>query len=374
MTPQDAQTGAFAEAPEPEGPWAQSTVLAFRFLFVAVLIAAVGWALSNCRRVAPDSQALVLRFGKIVRAQGPGLLLAWPNPIDQVAELPAAQQLLQQRIARFDLAPPQSASDRAAAVLAAHAGLVPAKPAGAAADVSVGADPRGNAGFLLTGDFNVVHLQADLVYQVSDPVAYFIAGPHVAPALDRLFVASAVAVCAQRGLDAILVTQAGGSAATVTEGREQFRGDLVREVNRRLADLAASGAGLGIRVNRVDIATALPAGVKADFDRVLTVTQSEERNIADARTYAESTTQEALREAETVQTDADAAAAEKLAAAHTRTANVAALEASAEGSFGPALLAKIYHERIGAVLAKAKRVDAVDPHGSARLVLPGASP
>ena len=55
MTMPDPKDGA-----EPAGAWAQSAKLAFRFLFLAVCLAAIGWSVSNFRQVPPDSQAVVL--------------------------------------------------------------------------------------------------------------------------------------------------------------------------------------------------------------------------------------------------------------------------------------------------------------------------
>jgi hypothetical protein len=64
MTMPDAKDGA-----EPTGAWAQSAKLAFRFLFLAVCLAAIGWSVSNFRQVPPESRAIVYRFGTIVRQQ-----------------------------------------------------------------------------------------------------------------------------------------------------------------------------------------------------------------------------------------------------------------------------------------------------------------
>ena len=72
----DAKEGA-----EPAGAWAQSAKLAFRFLFLVVCLAALGWSMSNFRQVPPESRAIIYRFGSIVRQQGAGLLMAWPRPI-----------------------------------------------------------------------------------------------------------------------------------------------------------------------------------------------------------------------------------------------------------------------------------------------------
>ena len=67
--------------------------------------------------------------------------------------------------------------------------------------------PRLNSGFLLTGDSSVVHLEAQIFYQITDPVAYMIAADHVEPALQRLFIASTVDNLAGRDLDSILVAR-----------------------------------------------------------------------------------------------------------------------------------------------------------------------
>jgi regulator of protease activity HflC (stomatin/prohibitin superfamily) len=80
-------------------------------------------------------------------------------------------------------------------------------PAEAAQGFDLNSDPRLNAGFLLTGDSAVVHLQAQLYYQITDPAAYMVANQHVAPALQRLFIASAISTLAGRDLDSILVAR-----------------------------------------------------------------------------------------------------------------------------------------------------------------------
>ncbi|HEY1736795.1 MAG TPA: hypothetical protein VGG12_09115, partial [Methylovirgula sp.] len=87
---------------EANGVWAQSAKIAFRFLFAAVAVIAAGWAVSNVHQVQPDSRAVVLRFGNVVRQQGAGLLIAWPQPIEQVVILPSADRQIEFHIDRFD--------------------------------------------------------------------------------------------------------------------------------------------------------------------------------------------------------------------------------------------------------------------------------
>jgi regulator of protease activity HflC (stomatin/prohibitin superfamily) len=167
--------------PSPAGPWEQAIRLAFGFLFAAIGVLMLAWGVSNMRVVPPDARAAVLRLGVVTRIEGPGLLLAWPQPIEQVVLLPGSDRQISQTVRRFDTTP------------VALTGQPP--------EFQVSPDARSNAAFLLTGETGIVHLQATLFYQIDDAAAYLLAASHVPAALDRIFGASAVAVCATRGLD-----------------------------------------------------------------------------------------------------------------------------------------------------------------------------
>lgn len=338
------------DARERAGPWEQSARLAFAFLAVGVLVLALGWAGSNVRQVPADSRAVVLRLGAFDRQQAAGLLVAWPHPIEQVILLPAADRQLEFAVNRFVTTDDALAAPR------------------------LNADARRNAGFLLTGDAGVVTLRATLLYQISDPAAYVIARPHVAAALERLFVASAVAVTASRDLDAILVARPDRLGGEASGERERLRSDLLRATNARLAGLAAQGAGLGVTVRRVDIVVALPAEAKEAFDEVLRTTQAVETEVARARTYAETRAQEAAQQRDQTLTEARAAAAERRSLAGGRTAAITGLATQAAAPSGRAMLERIYAERISRLLRRAKSVESFDPRGGAHLILPGNKP
>ena len=147
-------------------------------------------------------------------------------------------------------------------------------------------------------------------------------------------------------------------------------------INRRLDDLAAlgTGAALGIKVSRVDLAAAIPSGAKSAFDYVLIATQQADRDIAESRTGAAMTALRANQDRDRTLTDADARAAEKTTDARTRTAAIAALAKESPGLSGSMLASRIYYDRIGALLAKAARVDTVDNNGGVQLMLPGPVP
>lgn len=339
------------------GPWAETAEWAFRFLFLLVALIAIGWAFSGVHRIPADSQAVVFRFGNAVRAQGAGLLLAWPPPIERVVVLPSAARQIEFQLPRLGGSQPES-TDYASATAGAY----------------VSEDPRGNTAILLTGDSSVVHLQATLFYQIVDPIAYVVAAEHVAPALERLFIASAVATIGGRGLDSIMAARP-ESATRPAEVllRERLRGDLARAVNDKLAELEQRHAGLGIRVSRVDLSGSIPSGAKAAFDHVLTVTQEVQKRIAEARTQAELDTQTALQERDRISTDAAARAAELVNDATTRTATIEALGARSGESSHTMLLQRLYYDRIGALMKKIGHVETVDPNGSVHEILPGAA-
>jgi regulator of protease activity HflC (stomatin/prohibitin superfamily) len=337
------------DAAEPQGPLAQAAQLAFRFFFLAVCVAAIGWSLSNFRQVPPDSRAVVFRFGDIARQQDAGLLMAWPEPIERVLLLPSADRQIEFKIRQFE-------------------------PGPAGRDYSISYDPRLNAAFLLTGDTSVVHLEGTLLYQIVDPAAYALSMDHVGPALERLFVASAVSVCARRDLDAILVARpelGANAGAAARAGREQLRADLMTAINGRLDDLVRQGAGLGIAVSRVDLAAAIPSGAKSAFDYVLIVSQQAETDVAQARTSATTVALQANQDRDRLLADAAAKAEERLTEARRRTAAVNALTRGASGVSGQMLINRIYYDRVGPLLSGAARVDTIDKEGGINLMLPG---
>ena len=152
---------------------------------------------------------------------------------------------------------------------------------------------------------------------------------------------------------------------------KSFRADLVRETNRRLDALAGQGAGLGVRISRVDVAAALPGGAKTAFDRVLLATQTADGAIADARTEAARSAATARQQRLRILADAQAQAAERRAAATSATAAMSGLAGQMQGDTGAALRRNLYDARAGVLLGRAREVNAVDPQGGSRLLLPG---
>ena len=339
------------------GPWGQAVAISFRFLLLGAVAIAIGWLVSNIRQVPADSQAVIIRFGTVVRVQRPGLLLAWPKPIEQVVLVPGSARQLQLSIGRFQ----DSAVGEDPGFLSVY-GYTPSDQA------------RLNSSFLLTGDSSVVHLVAQIYYQITDPEAYMIAQDHVAAALQRLFIASTVNTIAGRDLDTVLVARPEiASRNEEASRRERLRADLVSRVNQRLQALASQGASLGVSVNRVDLVPSIPVPAKDAFDGVLVVTQEAEQGIANARTNAEQSMQEANQTKDRTITDATARSEEAVSNATVATASIAALGQGEAGMSRSMQMSRLYYDRIGPVLKKVGHVKIIAKDGTTRLLLPGTN-
>ncbi|MEN4752901.1 SPFH domain-containing protein [Pseudomonas sp. Ps21-P2] len=353
MTEHDA---AHIERPVVNSPWLQASRLAFLGLYVVTLLAALGWAVSNVREIDPQNRAVVFRFGELDRVQNAGLLLAWPQPFEQVVLLPSADRVIERHVETLLRSPTALAADKITSF---------ATPM---------SDALAGSGYLLTGDAGVVQLDVTAYYKVTDPREFVLQGEHVLPALDRLVNRSAVSLTAARDLDTILVARPElvGSDSQSAERRERLRGDLVQGINTRLGELTATGVGLGVEVVRVDVQSSLPAAAVNAFNAVLTASQQADQAVANARTDAEKLNQTANQQADRTLQVAHAQASERLAKAQTDTAAVTGLAMSIQNKSDPGLLLRIYRERVPAILKQAGSVTTVDPRDDSRLIIQGA--
>ena len=340
-----------AATQQPDGPVAQSVRIGFRALYVGMALLGLAWAGGNLRQVPPGSQAVILRLGRIVGVQPAGLVLAWPRPFDRVVLLPGGERQME--------LPIEAGSARSAGIEDA-------------ASLMLGDRAPEAAGAVLTGDGGVVLLLASLTWRISDASAYYVAADHVAPALRRLFLATAADLAARHDLDDVMVVRPEHAADPQAQAqRAAMRGDLVRGVNARLAALARQGSGLGVEVVRADVTALLPPSAKQAFDQVLDATQMADQGLAAARTDAARTLQAADRDRDRILAEAHAAAAERLAAARHDTAAILALEQPMDAAARPGLLDQAWRERIAGILHQAGVVSAVDAHAVSRLIMPG---
>jgi len=339
-----------SEGPPPmaaPGPIVQSAAIGFRVIYFVTLLLGLVWFGSNFRVISSDNQVVVMQFGRIVRTQKAGLLLAWPRPIEEVRLLPGPDRQLTRQVA----------------ALPAVGGIT-----AASSDASGGATPA-TATPYLTGDGAVVLLDATLVYRITDAAAYVLSQDHVAPAMDRIFRATAVRVTAGQGLNDFLVAQTTGDAQSIDAIRGVVRERLLNGMNNRLRALDAQGAGLGVEIERIDLTALLPPEAKLAFDSVLTAGQKADQDIAAANTAAELRRQGGQREADRVVSAAQAVALERTVAATVDTTSIVAIERTSGARTG--LEQQAYRNSIGTVLGKAGAVIVVDPKSGRRILMNG---
>jgi regulator of protease activity HflC (stomatin/prohibitin superfamily) len=326
--------------------------VAFLVLRVFTILLALGWATANMRPVPPGTQAVVLRFGRVVRVQQAGLVLALPRPLETVVKLPSAERQMVLKITARS-----------------------ARIAGIVDDITQPGDVPEDAGLYLTGDGGVVLMDAAITWRIADAATYYVAADHVEPALRRIFLNAAVQVAAARPLDDFMaVRPERADDPDAQAARNAVRGDIVAAMNRQLNALEQQGAGLGVEITRADVTALLPPSAKSSFDAVLDATQRAEQGLATARTDALRTQQQADRDRDSLLTNAHAAAAERLANARASTAAITALEARMDPATRPSMMDQVYRERIGAILNQAASTTAVDAKSVSRLIIPGNQP
>ena len=316
-----------AAIPERDGAVAQATTLSLRFLLLLVLIGTAAW---------------------IDRDQGPGLLFAWPQPIEQVALTPGPAQQNAQTVDRLDL----------------QNGAAPAK----------GIDHRRDGGYVLSGDAGVAHVTASVIYAVSDARQWLTMRDRIAPALERLASAAVIEACARRRLDGVLVARLesgdGQPTTAIVDTEAQQQRESLRQEVATLIDRRAHGLGLGVTISRVDLVVSLPTSARAAFANVVAAESAAATEIAQARTAGERQIQEARTTADSLHADAQSRAREMIAKATVATTALSTALAERDPVRRSLLIERLWHERIEVLLRKAGPLVAVDPHAPP-MALPG---
>jgi membrane protease subunit HflK len=151
------------DVPATAGTGEQALAGALRTVFgalrVVMVIALIGLVFSNTRLLRQNQRAVILRFGKIVgtgasRVRGPGLVFAWPQPIDQIIVVDAGRV---QAIEVDDFMYRRGARE------------------GGTEQLGETLDPALD-GYTVTGDFNIMHTIWRIEYQIDDVVKYVLNG------------------------------------------------------------------------------------------------------------------------------------------------------------------------------------------------------
>jgi len=250
--------------------------------WVATMV--VLYLLSGITIVKPDEVAVVLRWGKLLdatpalQAHGPGLLFAFPRPMDRVVRV---------QVKRVREIPVQTLAGAAPNV---------DENSGEVVDPMT-LDPL-TQGYALTGDHNIVHVDMVARYRVRDPAEWVFYGPKSEDALRVEVTAAMVRSLGEMGVDRVL-----------SDGRKEL---IATVTKRSQAGLDASHTGLelsSLELTRLSP----PQALISDFDAVQSAFIGAETAKKYALAYAESAIPQAQTEVDSTAQAARAAGASELA-------------------------------------------------------------
>ncbi len=208
---------------------------------IALLTAVLLFVGSGVCLVAPGEVVVVRRLGRLLDpAWGPGLHWRYPFGIDRVDRVLA----LEVRQFTIGLSGPASA------------------------------DFEPSAGEFMTGDLNLLRVQATVQYRAANPADYVLRAEQLEPLLTRLAEAALTRAMASRGVDGVLRSQ---------------RQAVAQEVAHNLQSTSAAYQ-LGVAILGVNLTdTRPPLEVEAAFAAAQSAESRREERINEARTYAETT-------------------------------------------------------------------------------------
>ncbi|MGI8988274.1 MAG: protease modulator HflK, partial [Bryobacteraceae bacterium] len=229
------ETPVSRPTPEPASPSdpAANKWTARRILGIMLVL----WLLSGVYLVAPEQQAVVTRFGKVVEPRVlPGIHYAWPWPMERVAKLKTQQ--LQRLVIGGDL--PDSILGRTQPLVSQF----------------------------LTGDQNIINVRVVVQYSVGVPADYLFQSQDVAKAVGSAVEAELARRLARRNVDAILTTEK-------VAIQDEVRAAAQRNIN---------GYRAGVILSTVNIESVTPppeaagafrdvASARADAARILSESQ-----------------------------------------------------------------------------------------------------
>ena len=258
-------------------PLARGLDAAWQRMHWWVAVMAVLYACSGITIVRPDEVAVVLRWGRLVgetpalQEHQPGLLVAFPRPIDRVVRVPV------KHVSEITVSTLASSSD----------------------PDSITLDPLRD-GYALTGDQNIVHVQMAVRYRVRDAAAWAFYGPPSEDALRVEVSAAMMRSIGEMGVDRAL-----------SDGRKEL---IATAARRAQAGLDASHSGL--EISSLELTRlAPPSALARDFDAVQSAYIEAETRRKEALAFAATVIPQANAAADTaLQTARGAVDAERAAA------------------------------------------------------------
>ncbi len=213
-----------------------------RWLIVVLILSAIAYSATGIYAVGTDQRAVVRRFGRVVpEPSDPGLHWGFPWGLERV-----------------DLVKP---------------GETKTVTIGAAAstDRVIGAPPTDTLAQFLTGDQNLVNVQATVQFTIDDPRMFLFESSDPARIVTRATESAITATLADQSIDSVL-----------TSGKDALAILIEDKLKKRLESF-----GLGVHVRSVSLTELSPPPQVADaFTRAASARSESERLKLEAGTYA----------------------------------------------------------------------------------------
>ena len=233
-----------------------------RGALLLALFAFVAWAASGIYKVAPDEQGLVLRFGRWVRTEPPGLHYRLPYPISSVL-LPRVTNVNELR---------------SSAMMTGQASARPGVQ-------------RDRESRMLTGDENIVEADYSVLWKIKDAGAFLF---HVQDPEGMIRMVAETAVRAVIGRNPI--------QAVLSDRRQQIAVAVQSELQRLLDDYGVGVMIIQVQLQRVDP----PSAVIDAFNDVQRARADQVRARNEAEAYRNDVLPHARGQADHIIEDAEA--------------------------------------------------------------------
>ncbi len=264
---------------------AEALRISFAVLKIIMVVLIVLFFSSGIFTVAPDQQAMVLKFGKIrgdtteSRILGPGLHWAIPYPVEEVIKLPAKNTILRTAIDSFwydeTINNPRLTLD-------------PVTDGYCITRNDTIADLKGGG-----SDYNIVHAKWQLTYRISDCELFFknvsLKRPEAGQSLIDVIPQSVEPFLKAVASEAIVVSMVDFSIDEAIKSDSRMAKDAEKLLQKKLDDM-----NTGIEVDSIQLtAVAWPRQVNDAFVASIKASNEADKMIREAKGYSESKINEA---------------------------------------------------------------------------------
>lgn len=284
---------------------------------------AIVYFLSGITIVKPDEIVLIFRWGRLVgdtpalQQHGPGLLIAFPKPIDRVLRV-QVKHVWETQISSL--------------------------ASGDNWNTDYGLDPL-TSGYALTGDQNIVHVDMIARYRVKEPAQWVLLGAKPKDLLRVQVTAAMVRTLGEIGVDTVLA-----------EGRK----NLIAAATRR-AQVGLDAAHSGIELESLEVSRlGPPHALATEFDAVQSAFIEAETKKKEAEAFAQQVIPQAQADSGIQVQSAKADAAGDLSRANGEADAFVAL--ATEYRANPKVVReRLYRDSVDLAIATAARVEWVPP-------------